>query len=270
MTNDFSLLMSVYGGDNPHQLNVALQSVSLSTTRPADVCIVIDGEIPASIKNVIASYENVLPLNIIQLERNMGLGQALSLALPHCRYEWVARFDSDDICVSNRFEKQIQFIKDNPDVDIFGSWISEFEYTPEKPHAIRKVPTEHADIIIYAKSRNPFNHMTIMYKKSVVLAAGGYQNNYLYEDYALWVRIISMGRKTANIPIPLVFARTGNGMEIRRGGFKYAYSELKAQLGFYELGFLNKHQLLRNLLIRLPIRLIPGGLRKTFYRRFFR
>ena len=109
-----------------------------------------------------------------------------------------------------------------------------------------------------------------MYKKEKVLAAGSYQGNYLYEDYALWVRMINDGAVTANIPEVLVYARTGNGMEIRRGGFKYACSEVSAQIDFYKSGFINELQLCKNLLVRVPVRLLPRDVRKSVYRNFLR
>lgn len=266
----FSLLMSVYGKDSPEAFRDALYSVKHSTIKPSELCLVIDGEISGHLQDVIDEYKNHIEMNLVRLVTNVGLGKALSEGLSHCKYEWVARFDSDDVCHSTRFEKQLLFISKNQSVDIVGSWIGEFENDPNDSHAIKKTPVGHQEIVKCAKSRNPFNHMTVMYKKTAVLAAGGYQDDYLYEDYALWVRMITNGCLTANIPEVLVYARTGNGMEIRRGGLKYAKSEVKAQYNFYEIGFLSIAELVRNLAIRVPVRLLPGSVRKFIYRKTLR
>ncbi|MNF81927.1 UDP-Gal:alpha-D-GlcNAc-diphosphoundecaprenol beta-1,3-galactosyltransferase [compost metagenome] len=266
----FTLLMSIYKNDNPQCFYDALRSVVNSTLLPHEVVIVEDGEIPDSLSAIIFEFEHQLPIKRVKLEKNLGLGKALSIGLLQCSHEWIARFDSDDICHPLRFEKQLAYIERNENVGLVGSWIAEFETDPENGHAYRKTPSSHQVIIEYAKSRNPFNHMTVMYRKKAVLSAGSYQDDYLYEDYALWVRMIKNGCVTANIPEVLVYARTGNGMEIRRGGLKYAKSEVKAQYSFYKLGFLSIAELVRNLAIRVPVRLLPGSFRKFIYRKTLR
>lgn len=266
----FSLLMSVYAKDNPNHLRLAMESVINSSVIPDQFVIVFDGPVGEEIFETIICYHDKVNLNIIRLNENRGLGAALSAGIHECAYEWIARFDSDDICVNTRFEKQISFISDNPSLDIVGAWVSEFESDPLHVHAERRTPISHCDLVRLAKHRNPFNHMTVMYKKSSVLAAGGYKNDYLYEDYALWVRMIQNGCMTANIPEVLVHARTGNGMEVRRGGLKYVKSEVKAQYEFYKSGFISVIELIKNLAIRVPVRLVPGSVRKFIYRKTLR
>ncbi|EGU18533.1 glycosyltransferase [Vibrio mimicus] len=241
-----------------------------SVVSPDEVVVVEDGPLGNELQSVISLFSNKLPVKNVKLASNVGLGKALSIGLRECSHEWVARFDSDDICHPARFQTQVAFIQQNEYIDIIGTAIAEFEFDQVDVHAYRKPPINHDEIVEYAKSRNPFNHMTVMYRKSKVLEAGNYQDNYLYEDYALWVRMINNGAVTANIPDVLVYARTGNGMEIRRGGIKYAKSEILAQLGFYQIGFINKRQFYTNLLLRVPVRLVPGGIRKLIYRNFLR
>ncbi|WP_235977951.1 glycosyltransferase [Proteus mirabilis] len=74
--------------------------------------------------------------------------------------------DTDDICLPDRFEKQIQFIKNNPDISLLGSSTEEFDENMENSFGYRTNPTEHNAIVNYAKKkRNPFNHMTVAFKK---------------------------------------------------------------------------------------------------------
>lgn len=266
----FSLLMSVYHKDSPSAFKEALDSLVNSVVGPDEVVLVEDGPLGDDLQSVISSFSNKLPVKNVKLANNVGLGKALSIGLRECSYEWVARFDSDDICHPARFQTQVAVIQQHESIDIIGTAIAEFESSKDDIHAYRKPPINHDEIVEYAKSRNPFNHMTVMYRKSKVLEAGNYQDNYLYEDYALWVRMINSGAITANVPKVLVYARAGNGMEIRRGGLKYAKSELSAQIEFYKLGFISKYQLCKNLIIRIPVRLLPGGIRKSVYRNLLR
>jgi glycosyltransferase involved in cell wall biosynthesis len=267
---NFSVLMSLYNGEQEDFLNICLESLYKQTLPPSEIVIVFDGPIRDELESIVAKWELVLPIFRVILSKCSGLGNALNEGLKFCNYDIICRMDTDDVCHPSRFEKQVCFFNEHPEVSIVGSWVGEFDETTERIHAVRKVPVEHADIITYAKKRNPFNHMAIAYKKSAVLSACAYQDDYLYEDYALWVRMIQNGVVTANLHEVLVYARTGNGMELRRGGVAYFFSELKVQYRFYKTGLINIYEFIRNIVIRLPVRLLPGKFRKYIYRSFLR
>lgn len=173
--------------------------------------------------------------------------------------------DTDDICLPNRFEKQMDFIQNNPEISVVGGQIIEFEEKIDDSQTIKQVPISHEQIVQYAKSRNPINHMTVAFRKSAVVAVGNYRHAPLYEDYDLWVRLLIDGQKFANLPDVLVYARAGNAMYERRGGWDYAKNEWAMQKSFYQLGFLTRVQMLKNLIIRLPVRLLPNTVRACIY-----
>ena len=267
----FSLLMSVYQYDDAKFLEQALRSIEVNSIRPADFVLVCDGELTDELNDIIDDYANRLVINIVRLSDNIGLGRALQVGVNHCQYEWVARFDADDICVLDRFAKQIAFIKQNPNVDVVGGQIIEFANDPDEINTHKKtVPTKHEKIYDYAKSRNPMNHMTVMFKKSAVLAVGSYQHAPLYEDYDLWVRMLMKGFKFANIDEVVVHVRAGHNMYRRRGGVSYANQEILMQTKFYKLGFIPYGQMLKNLMIRVPIRLVSNRVRSIIYNKFLR
>ena len=153
-----------------------------------------------------------------------------------------------------------------PELAVLGGWISEFETTPECCHAERCTPLSHDEIEKMARRRNPFNHMTVMFRKSSVQSCGGYGQEFLFEDYGLWVRMLSSGFKMANLPNRLAFARAGFGMYERRGGWRYAVSEIKLFYGFYRIGFLCLPRMIGGIVLRVPIRLLPAGVRGFIYR----
>lgn len=269
----FSVLISVYYKESPDFFNQAMQSVwGKQTLKPDEIVLVEDGKLTSELYDCIISWENKLHgiLKRVSLQDNQGLGKALNIGLGHCQYEYVARMDADDICTPDRFEKQIDFLKKHPEVGIVGGQIKEFEKEIVDLSVSRKLPTTHEELLAFSKKRSPFNHPTVVYKKSVVQQAGNYQDDHLYEDYALWARIINQGTKVANLPDVVLHMRAGDAMLQRRGGLKYALSEAKAQFNFYKMGFLSIPELLRNLVFRFPVRLVPNQIRVLFYKVFLR
>lgn len=233
---------------------------------PADeVVIVKDGKLTPELEQVIDIYSSLLPIRTIALEKNVGLGKALQIGINECSHEFIARMDSDDISSADRFRKQIDLLEVNPEIDVVGSWISEFEGEPDNIYAYRNLPVEHSAITVFAKKRCPMNHVTVVFRKTSVLRAGSYYDIKFSQDYHLWVRMLLNGAKFANIPECLVNVRAGRDMVIRRGGMKYAKNEYKLQKDFYRRGFLNFYEFMRNLAIRIPVRLMPGWSRKLIY-----
>lgn len=227
---NFSILISIYINESPEYLHDSINSIysSIKTTQ-SEIIIIKDGPLTHQLEDILDKWKKKLSskLKIIALKNNVGLGFALNEGLKHCTYDWVFRMDTDDICLPSRFEKQIDFIKHNPDISLLGSSTEEFDENMENSFGYRINPTEHNDIVNYAKKRNPFNHMTVAFKKEAVLAVGGYQHHLFMEDYNLWIRMISSGYKVANLPDILVKVRAGNSMVTRRKGLKYIKSEYK-------------------------------------------
>lgn len=267
----FSVLMAVYAKEQPAYLAEALESLCNCYTPIKEVVLVEDGPLTPALQEVIGRFRPRLPLKSLALPRNQGLGPALTAGLRICSMPWVARFDTDDLIVPDRFEHQIGWLRGQPDVDLCGGWIREFDLDPQAEIGrIRRVPETHEAISVYARTRNPFNHMTVMFRREAALAAGGYGNEPMYEDYALWVRMLQRGARTANLPEVLVLARTGQGMFERRGGWKYIASELAMQRTFLRSHFIGPFRFLANLAVRLPVRLAPNRLRKLVYELFLR
>jgi hypothetical protein len=135
--------------------------------------------------------------------------------------------DTDDICLPDRFEKQLDAFVKNDCLTVCGSSILEVEPSSLKIISERRVPLSHNEILRCLPRKNPFNHMTVMYKKSAVLSAGGYIDHPWMEDWSLWVRLLSKGYNGMNLNENLVKARTGSAMLMRRSGFRYIKSEWK-------------------------------------------
>lgn len=270
---DFSVAISVYKNDKSRDFDRALESItSLQTVKPTEIVLIIDGPVPEEINEVIAKYESLYPIfNTIRLSENRGLGNALRIAVETAKCELIARMDSDDIAMPNRFEEQLKMFAEDARLDIVGGDISEFIGEEGNVVSYRRVPLTDFEIKSYMKVRCPFNHMTVMYKKRAVLNAGGYMDLFWNEDYYLWIRMQLAGSKFANTGTTLVNVRTGADMYARRGGKKYFESEKYLQKYMLKHKMIGYPTYVCNITKRLIVqRCLPNQLRGWVFRRFAR
>jgi len=267
-----SLLLPVYRNDDPDHLEEAITSVTTQTRLPEELVIVQDGPIPQSVDNIIERWQHNSDIIIrrVLLENNSGLGTALRVGMQHCKGEYVARMDADDIAVPFRLEKQVEYLNENPNIDIVGGFISEFEEDADETLALRKVPTDHNNIAEMARFRSPFNHGTVVMRREAVISAGNYRSVDRMEDWDLWSRMLQKGATGANLPEVLLNVRAGDKLYKRRGGWEYTREEIRQQLDFFRRGFITLPQFLRNMALRVPLRFVPNSLRAVIYKRFGR
>ena len=255
-----SVLMSVYHKEKPEYLKQAIESIQTQTLSTNDFVLVCDGPLNEQLDGVIATKQQEMgdTLNVVRLAKNGGLGNALNEGIKHCKNELVARMDSDDIAYSDRCEKQIAVFKE------------EFTTDPNTVDTRRVPPETNAEIIEFAKKRNPFNHPCVMYKKSAVKAVGSYQDFYLLEDYYLWLRMLMAGYQGYNIQEPLLHMRAGSDMYKRRAGWKYAKTQAKLFKFMKQQGFIGNGQYIKSCIIRSGSALAPNWLRKFMFERVLR
>ena len=267
----FSVLISSYCKDVPAELALALKSIwDDQTVKPSEIVIVKDGPLTEELDSVIDGFAQTAPVKIVPLPENRGLGLALAEGITHCTFDYIARMDSDDISLPDRFERQVAFMEQNPDISICGGMIQEFCGSPDNITSKRTLPQTDAEIRHFCKWRSPFNHMTVMYRKQAVIEAGNYQHFLSYEDYWLWARLLKNGCKTANLPDILVDVRAGQGMLVRRKGWRFFTAEIALAWKLYAIGIINFPEMMRNILFRATVRLMPGWLLGKLYALFCR
>ncbi|TKV21672.1 glycosyltransferase [Citrobacter sp. wls613] len=263
----FTVLMSLYYKEQPEYLSQCLQSIKNNTKSADQIVIVYDGPINDKLKEVVNSFTLQLPIYVVELPENVGLGKALNHGMKYCNNDIVVRMDTDDVCLPERFAQQIAFMEQNPNVVLLGGAINEFDETMLVSQGVRFSVSSHQEIEAYAKKRNPFNHMTVAFRKNVVEAIGGYQHHFLMEDYNLWLRIISAGHQTCNLNKVLVNVRAGEKMINRRKGHDYIKSEIKLAKLKYELKIDNPLGVVSCAIIRIVPRLLPTSLLGVIYKR---
>lgn len=269
---EFSVLMSVYYKEKPEFLAQSLESVLQQTSKPSEIVLVKDGPLTEGLEEVLRNVDKENPglFRFVPLSENVGLGKALARGVQECSHELIARMDTDDIAVSDRFERQLKEFEQNPQLDICGSHIKEFEDDINHTTGARKVPIYDADIKEYQKRRDAFNHMTVMYKKSKVLAAGNYQHALLMEDSLLWVNMMRTGVVCANIDDFLVYARTGRAMIDRRGGWSYFKKYKSGRKKIYATGYISWWDYFVTLMVQFSVSLMPTRMRRFVFEKLLR
>ncbi len=262
----FSVLMSLYIKEKPEYFEECLISLKDQTLMPNEIIIILDGQITTALKSVIAKWKKCLPIKIISLDKNVGLGNALKLGLKNCTYRLIARMDTDDICHPQRFEKQIlQFENDN-DLVLVGGNICEFNEDFSIKISKKRVPISPQDIKKYAQFRNPLNHMTVMFDRYKIIDAGSYNHHLFMEDYNLWLRCLAKNYKMINLTEDLVYVRGGISMIRRRKGINYIKSEIQLYNIKKRLKIVSGIKGIKILIFRVLPRLMPQSLLFMLYK----
>lgn len=264
----FTVLMSVYYKEKPEYLQLALKSIINQTVKPNEIVLVEDGKLTNELQAVITEQLQKYPaiFKTYALKQNQGLGKALNFGMQKCSNELIARMDTDDIAEPNRFELQIKEFEQDKELMLCGGQIAEFADNPTEITSYRSVPLKHNEILNFAKKRNPFNHMTVMFKKQAVQTVGGYQHMPYFEDYWLWARILKAGYKAKNIDQELVRVRAGQNMITRRGGLKYARYIIRFEKSLYSIGVISFTEMMGYITLRSIVSVIPESLRLWIYR----
>lgn len=265
---DYSVLMSVYAKEKPMNLKCAITSMLEQSIPPFDFVLVCDGPIPSELEEVIDGFiqKNEGLFQVIRIKENKGLGVALATGMRYCKCNMIARMDSDDIALANRMELQLSLFTKEPSLSVVGGQIQEFFDSLDAKGGKRIVPLTPDQIKKAAARRNPMNHVTVVFKKQDVEAAGGYIGLDRFEDYYLWARMLAKGFKLANIEEISVYVRVNNAMYQRRGGWRYFLQTVKLEKYLKTLKIATEQQYIRNVFVRFCGTVVtPNFARKYIY-----
>lgn len=269
---DYSVLMSVYKNDKDIYIKNAIESMINQTVMPKQYVVVVDGPVGMEIEKTITKYEQEYSdmFTIIRLKENRGLGNALNIGMKECRYELIARMDADDISLPQRCEKQLEKFESNPQLSILGTQIKEFVEEPSNIVSQRKVPITFKEIQKFAKRRSPFNHPTVMYKKSVITRLGGYPSLCRKEDLALFVLAVSKGVYSENLNESLLLYRTSNGNQKRRRTWINCKEYIQVMFKYYKRRYIGLSDLLYVILGQISLFILPTSLTNKLSKRYLR
>lgn len=262
----FSVLLSLYAKESSIYLDQSLVSIWYQQTlRPEQIVLVKDGPLTPELDSVIWRWQENLGevMTVVGLPENVGLGVALNAGLKLCKHGLVARMDTDDISLPDRFEKQVRFMAARPEVAVCSGIIDEIDETG-KFIAQRILPLDHSQLVRFAKTRCPINHPAAMFRKEAVLAVGCYPDFYP-EDYLLWINLIRAGYRITNMPDVLVKMRTGHNFYTRRG-WRFLKGEFGVYRHMYRTQFIGLFQFTVIVTLKSVLRLSPGFLKALLYK----
>jgi glycosyltransferase involved in cell wall biosynthesis len=174
-------------------------------------CIVVDEstqtELAEGCRAICSEDPRFIYINPIQ---RLGLPRSLNLAISQARGQLIARFDSDDICMPNRLALQVEFMALHPNVDVVGGSLEVINQTGETL-AFRYYPVDHAAIERRFQTTTGIAHPTVMVRKHIFDEQGGYDPSFRFaEDLELWLRLLNLGVRFANLKEVLVRYRQQN------------------------------------------------------------
>lgn len=262
-----SVLMSTYAKEKAANLEASLASLRDQTVRPDQVVLVVDGPVGPDQEAVIERFSDptVLGLTVVRQAENGGLANAMNAGIPACTGEYIMRFDSDDLCLPDRVEVQLDYAMAHPGTDMICSWSEDF-FDDGEASQLKAAPVGHDAVVRALHWRNIIQHSSVCVKAEVLKAVGAYRSKYgLLEDYDLFVRIAQHGARIHIIPKVLVRIRSSLDQRQRRGGLGYCMKEIKFRVDMYRTGFLGLGEFLLVTSMYTVFRLVSGGMRKRLY-----
>ena len=272
MIEKYSVLMSLYQKENPEWFEASMDSMINQTIAPDEIVLVLDGPIKGDLMELVNNYERKYRklIKVLPLAENIGLGKALDEGLAICSNNLVARMDTDDISLPSRCEKQLQEFTNNTNLAIIGTNIDEFYDDPNNIISSREVPSSNLEIKKYIKRRSPFNHPTVMFKKEVVLACGGYGKLRRKQDLDLFSRIVNSGYEASNLNESLLLFRSNENNFKRRKSWSYVKSYIIAQYTIWRRGHCGIWDLLYVVLGQIIFFILPIPILKMISNKFLR
>ena len=262
-----SVLICLYKGDKAEYFREAVDSIFQQSVTPKEIVIVVDGPIGGKLEKVldevVARSKSVV---LVRLPKNVGVGAANNEGLKHCSCELIAKMDADDVAVKNRLELQVNAFNGDPKLTLLGGQLAEFSGDKENIVSSRRVPTTSKAIRQFAKRRSPFNNQTVMYKKSAVLAVGGYPKLNRAEDYYLFSKLIAEGYKVKNLSDVLVYFRLDDDAIERRRTWRHTKEIIRARNEIRKLGIANYFDLIVTTVGQIAVFIMPTFFAKWIYR----
>lgn len=237
MNSRVAVILPVYKKDKADYLQLAVNSILQQTYEILHLFVGVDGPVGEDLNGVLEQYAKQPNITILRFEENRGLACVLNDLLDKCfseGYEFIARMDADDVSMTDRLEKQIEYLETHPVIDVVGGAISEIDEDgqsrgkiivyPETPEACRE----------FFSRRNPHAHPAVLFRKSFFDKMDGkkYRPEYRQnQDTMLWYDGMMAGTKHANIPdVVLNFRMTDSMFKKRRNGWAFAKKQFKDRL----------------------------------------
>lgn len=266
-----AVILSLYKNCRADQLQQCLDSLTAQSYQNFDTYIRFDGLIPSECVDVVKSFQAKRAGTVlIHGTNSIGLAGSLNVLIreaikPGIKYQFFARVDQDDICMKDRFQLQIDFLKNNIDVHVLGGSIIELRSSNE-PGKIRIPPATTNEMKSNFGFRTPIFHPTAMIRYEIFREGNFYpESKSLPEDLHFWGILLGAGYKFKNIEKALVYYRVTRETALRRFSRQNAVDLLK-----FRLNCLRKFKV-KNLnawfltLVRCAVCFLPNVIKNLIY-----
>jgi glycosyltransferase involved in cell wall biosynthesis len=217
---DVSLIVPTFN-ERPHILEQSLNSLRHQSHSNFE-CLLVDESTNDRSRDFAAAFcaKDRRFRHLVPTER-LGLAASLNLGISLARAELIARFDADDICIANRLALQLNAMRANPDIGVFGGAL-ELINDENQVLGYRSFPSDHESIMKKMMFVTAFSHPTTMMRASLVKAVGGYDDTFTHaEDLDLWLRLANHGTRFGNLSETLVRYRQNS---VRRSALHWRFN----------------------------------------------
>lgn len=275
--NKIGVLLPVYKNDSVNYLAKAVESIVLQTYKDFHIYIGVDGPVGDDIKGYFNLIGEQNKISIIWFEKNRGLACVLNDLIVEAMKngcDYCARMDADDISQSDRFEKQMAFLKMHPQVDVVGGAIEEIDDNSVKNGKKVIYPLNHKECRKFFRYRDPLAHPATFFRKSYfdkVAKYNGKVNTWYRPEYRknqdtmLWFDGFMSGCIFANLPDTVLNFRVAKDFYGRRNGWKRAKQMMRSRM---EINKAMKYDVSANLfaLAMAIMTVSPTWLKKFLYK----
>ena len=228
-----SVIMSVYNGEK--YLVQAIDSILNQTYQNFEFIIIEDCSTDNSLDILEEYAKKDSRIKIIKKEKNIGIKgfiKNLNLGMSLAKGKYIARMDADDISLPERFQKQVDFLENNPEITLVGAQLNLInEQNKITGEAIAAL--QHRDIVKRITSQIQLFHPVIMFRKDQNIQ---YREKFIYcEDYDLYLNLITQGKKLANMNEKLLHYRILESSISRKGDNFVKKLMVEKALYFYKL-----------------------------------
>lgn len=244
MNADVTVGIPFYKKSNIAHLCMAINSILSQTLIPNEIHLIQDGPVPKNLEETINTYiANYPQIKHLLIPTNMGLAHAINVSILSCSSQYYARMDADDIAHPERLSKQVNFLENNLDIDIIGSWAYVFEgELPNQNCPIRIMPIVNKEIHNLFHYQNPLIHPSVIFRRNIFAKIGLYDIEFHTEcDLELWARALKSRVGISNLSEPLLYYRN-TGAILRRAAAlgqqmkaRYRYNTLSPKLNILKI-----------------------------------
>ena len=260
----FSVVLPIYIKIDYIIFRKSFESILNQTLKPNEIIIIFDGPVKKNIQEYVNKKKKKLKfIKILKFSKNRGLGHVLNKAVKKCKYNVIARCDSDDFSNKKRFQIQINYLKKNKKIDVLGTNL--YEVNNKKIISKKIMMKGDENIKKQLLFRNPINHSTVMFKRNKVLSSGNYQKIKYFEDYYMWFAMAKNNCTFKNLSSFLVSMSVDDHFYTRRSGLNYYKHYLNFILKIKKNFKINLFIILFNIILRLPLIFLHNRIIKVLY-----